>query len=165
MSDLHKNWQAYQELQQQIKALQEKATLLMMEGRSTAITDIKALIAAYDLTAEELGYPVPPPPPKRERKPEKRRDRSIKGPPKYRDPATGVTWTGKGRVPDWIIGKNYDDFLIERTEPPLSPPAQYNPPASPAVDATHAVTHMVSASLPQPAAAWPGGAPGFPRQQ
>jgi DNA-binding protein H-NS len=159
MSDLHKNWQAYQELQQQIKALQEKATLLMMEGRSAAINDIKALIAAYDLTAEELGYAVAPPPPRRERKPEKKRDRSVKNPPKYRDPGSGLTWTGNGRVPDWLIGKNYDDFLIDRPapqeKPVLVPPHEYAPAPSPAVDASHAVQGMVSASMPQPAAAWP----------
>jgi DNA-binding protein H-NS len=32
---------------------------------------------------------------------------------KYRDPATGKTWTGRGKPPDWIKGaKNRDQFLI-----------------------------------------------------
>jgi len=35
---------------------------------------------------------------------------------KYRDPATGATWTGRGRAPYWIADKNRDDFLIQ---PPL----------------------------------------------
>jgi DNA-binding protein H-NS len=32
---------------------------------------------------------------------------------KYRDPATGATWSGRGRVPQWIADKNRDDFLIQ----------------------------------------------------
>ncbi|MGD7248155.1 H-NS family nucleoid-associated regulatory protein, partial [Ralstonia pseudosolanacearum] len=31
--------------------------------------------------------------------------------PKYRDPKTGATWTGRGRAPAWI-GKNRDKYLI-----------------------------------------------------
>jgi DNA-binding protein H-NS len=35
------------------------------------------------------------------------------GAPKYRDPASDKTWTGKGRAPNWIVGaKNRDRFLI-----------------------------------------------------
>lgn len=162
MSDLHRNFQAYQELQQQIRALQEKATLLMMEGRNAAIGDIKALIAAYDLTAEELGYAVPPAPPKRERKPEKRRDRTVRGVPKYRDPVSGATWTGSGRVPNWLIGQDMEQFLIEK---PVLVVEQQQAPVSPAQEASLAVANMVSGSMPQPAASWPSDAPGFPRQQ
>lgn len=31
---------------------------------------------------------------------------------KYRDPQTGATWTGRGKAPKWIEGKNRDNFLI-----------------------------------------------------
>jgi len=35
------------------------------------------------------------------------------GPAKYRDPATGATWTGRGRAPAWIVNSNNrDEFLI-----------------------------------------------------
>lgn len=33
-------------------------------------------------------------------------------PPKYRDPETGRTWSGKGRPPEWIIGKKRELYLI-----------------------------------------------------
>jgi DNA-binding protein H-NS len=33
---------------------------------------------------------------------------------KYRDPVTGATWSGRGRAPRWIAGKDRDDFLIDR---------------------------------------------------
>jgi DNA-binding protein H-NS len=31
---------------------------------------------------------------------------------KYRDPVTGATWSGRGRAPRWIIGKDRDEFLV-----------------------------------------------------
>ncbi|MGE8454289.1 MAG: H-NS family nucleoid-associated regulatory protein [Pseudomonadales bacterium] len=34
------------------------------------------------------------------------------GAPKYRDPATGATWTGRGKPPNWINGKVRESFLI-----------------------------------------------------
>jgi DNA-binding protein H-NS len=163
MSDLHANYQQYLSLQDQIKKLQEQATLLMMEGRNKALEDIKALVSVYEIRAEELGYPAPPSPPKRERRPEKKRDRTPKGAPKYRDPATGATWTGTGRTPNWIIDKNWDEFLIEKPAP--APTPQYAPTPSPAVEASHAVHQMASSGPAQPAAAWPGGAPDFGRHR
>lgn len=43
---------------------------------------------------------------------------------KYLEEKTGATWSGRGKPPKWIAGKNYDDFLIERpqlsTEPSLA---------------------------------------------
>lgn len=32
--------------------------------------------------------------------------------PKYRDPATGQTWTGRGKAPKWIEGKDRAAFAI-----------------------------------------------------
>jgi DNA-binding protein H-NS len=34
-------------------------------------------------------------------------------PTKYRNEATGETWTGRGRAPKWLEGKNKDDYLIK----------------------------------------------------
>ena len=31
---------------------------------------------------------------------------------KYRDPATGATWTGRGREPKWIEGKDRAGYLV-----------------------------------------------------
>jgi len=33
-------------------------------------------------------------------------------PPKYRDPASGKTWSGRGREPLWLAGRR-DEFLIK----------------------------------------------------
>ena len=32
--------------------------------------------------------------------------------PKYKNPATGATWTGRGKPPLWIAGQSRDQFLI-----------------------------------------------------
>jgi len=32
--------------------------------------------------------------------------------PKYRDPVSGATWTGRGKAPRWIEGKDRNSFLI-----------------------------------------------------
>jgi DNA-binding protein H-NS len=33
--------------------------------------------------------------------------------PKYRDPATRRTWSGRGKTPRWLKGKNPDDYRIQ----------------------------------------------------
>jgi DNA-binding protein H-NS len=43
--------------------------------------------------------------------------KGAKVPPKYRHPATGETWSGRGGVAGWLAaelkaGKNLEDFLI-----------------------------------------------------
>lgn len=38
---------------------------------------------------------------------------SAKVAPKYKNPATGETWTGRGKAPLWISGRNRDEFLIK----------------------------------------------------
>ena len=32
--------------------------------------------------------------------------------PKYRDPVTGETWSGRGREPAWIVGRDRELFRI-----------------------------------------------------
>ncbi|WP_244816860.1 H-NS family nucleoid-associated regulatory protein [Caballeronia sp. Lep1P3] len=33
---------------------------------------------------------------------------------KYRDPTSGATWSGRGRAPQWIAGKDRDAFLASQ---------------------------------------------------
>jgi DNA-binding protein H-NS len=53
-------------------------------------------------------------------KPAKKAAKPIPGngkgtyPPKYRDPASGATWSGRGHAPSWIKdAANRDEFLIK----------------------------------------------------
>ncbi|MGS0896904.1 H-NS histone family protein [Burkholderia stagnalis] len=40
--------------------------------------------------------------------------------PKYLNPVTGQTWTGRGREPKWIRGKDRGEFLIDRQDEHVS---------------------------------------------
>ena len=74
-----------------------------------------ALLAEFGDKAAELGLSLkalmssPQPAPERKT----RRSKGQKVAPKYRNPETGDTWTGRGREPGWIKGKNRDDFALK----------------------------------------------------
>lgn len=79
------------ELEAQIAQAQAKA-------KAEGIAAARALIAEYGLTAADVF-------------PQGKAKGSV-GAPKYRDPATGATWTGRGKPPNWITGKDRAPFLI-----------------------------------------------------
>lgn len=93
----------YAEIKAQIADLEKKAH----EARSSEITSAKAQIAeimkTYGLSLSDLEGSAKP-------KSYKVRQ-SVAA--KYRSEETGATWTGRGRAPLWLAGKNKDDFLIE----------------------------------------------------
>ncbi len=69
------------------------------EAKADAINKVRELIREHDLTPEDLQGPA--------------KIRGAQGQPKYRDPATGATWTGRGKPPNWINGKDRIDLLIK----------------------------------------------------
>ncbi len=92
----------YQELQAQIAELQVQAEQARKQEISGAIAQIKTLMAQYGITVADLG--------------KSQRSFAVKEPvpPKYRDPATGKTWTGRGKPPKWIADtKNRSQYLIK----------------------------------------------------
>lgn len=74
----------------------------------------EALLAEFKDKAAELGLSLSAlmssPQPAAERKP--RRSKGEKVAPKYRNPETGETWTGRGREPSWIKGKDRQEFAV-----------------------------------------------------
>lgn len=97
----------------QLLAEREKIEAQIAEVRASEIASvieqIRALMTEYELTVEDLA-------------PKRGRGRPASGvkavvvprsevPPKYQDPKTGATWSGRGRAPAWL-GKNRDRFLI-----------------------------------------------------
>ncbi len=99
----------------QLLAEKEKLEAQLAEARQSevagVIEKIQALMAEYELTVDDLA-------PKRRRgrpaasdKPKAAAKEKTSLPPKYMDPKTGATWTGRGRAPAWL-GKNRDKFLI-----------------------------------------------------
>ncbi len=76
-------------------------------GRATALAEVKQLMADHGLTAADI-LPSTRTVPKHVR---------AAVAPKYRDPATGATWTGRGLKPRWLAaaiarGASVDDFRI-----------------------------------------------------
>lgn len=93
----------YKELLQQQEALARQIEEARKSEMADAIAKARALVEEYGLTAQDIF-----PSGRRASKPRS----GGKVPPKYRDPATGQTWTGRGKAPKWIEGKDREPFLI-----------------------------------------------------
>lgn len=90
----------YKELMAKKAALDEQIEAARKAEVEQVIQQIRQTMQDYDLTVEDLGG-------KRARKAYSKTPVA----PKYQDPKTGATWSGRGRAPAWI-GKNRDRFLI-----------------------------------------------------
>jgi len=137
----------YIQLKNQIEKLQKEAEALRKRERIETIAYIKEAIAAYELTEEDLGLSgatrnrrgrktgkktavaksrsrpakkVIAKPGKRSLKGRKKTatgDKRSVVAPKYKDAASGATWTGRGKQPKWLAaalkgGKKLEDFRI-----------------------------------------------------
>ena len=87
----------------QREALEARITELQAAEHSEAIAKVRTLIDEYGLTQEDIF-------PSSARKTPK--TSSAKVAAKYRDPASGKEWSGRGLAPKWITGRNKADFLI-----------------------------------------------------
>lgn len=47
-------------------------------------------------------------------------DRPTRVPPKFYDPVSGSTWSGRGSRPKWLRGKRLEDYAIDASPPPSS---------------------------------------------
>lgn len=92
----------YKELLAQKAKLEEQLESVRVKELETVIEQVRQVVTEYGLTAEDLGLAS-----RRGRVAAKKTTVA----PKYRDPKTGATWSGRGRAPAWI-GKNRDKFLI-----------------------------------------------------
>ncbi len=92
----------YQDLLKQRDALEAKIREARQNELKDAIAKVRALVAQFELTAEDVFGSG--------RRASK--GTGAKVAPKYRDPATGDTWTGRGKAPRWIADKDREQFLI-----------------------------------------------------
>ena len=92
----------YQELLAQRAELEKKIEAERAIERAKALTTVRELCAEHGITADDLAPSA-----------SKKQPRATGVvPAKYRDPATGQTWTGRGKEPVWIRGKDRAAFLI-----------------------------------------------------
>lgn len=97
---------SYKDLLAQRAELENKIQLARKAELSDAVSKVRNLVAEYELTEDDVF-------PKNGGKKVKIEGAVSKVAPKFRDPATGATWTGRGKAPLWIMGKDRDQFLIE----------------------------------------------------
>lgn len=92
---------SYKALLQQREQLEQQIQQARKAEVSEAVAKVRALVTEYDLTQEDV-FPSS--------KPKATRQAVA---PKYRDPATGATWTGRGKPPLWIADKDRAQFEIK----------------------------------------------------
>jgi len=95
-------------------ALEKQIAEARREGRSSAIAQIKSLMAEHGLTVADLGSKAPA---ASAAKTSAKSRKGRKVPAKYRDPETGTTWSGRGLHPKWLKaalakGRKLSDFAI-----------------------------------------------------
>lgn len=85
------------------RQIAERATA----ARTDALKTVLAAIKQHSFTAAELGLAVAP-----KVKTEKIKVAGAKVAAKYRDHVSGAEWTGRGKAPNWLAGRDKDEFLI-----------------------------------------------------
>jgi len=96
---------SYKELVAQAEKLMRQAEAARKAEMATAVAEIKAKMAEYGITLADLGGGA---------KGAKSR-KAVAA--KYRHPATGDAWSGRGRVPKWLVaelakGRKREEFLL-----------------------------------------------------
>jgi DNA-binding protein H-NS len=103
-------------LEKQAAALQEQIEQARRAERDGVLAQIRALMAEHGVTIAELGGSKAPARPARGAA----KTSSVAGrkvAPKYRDAATGDTWSGRGLQPNWLkaalaSGRKIEDFSV-----------------------------------------------------
>jgi DNA-binding protein H-NS len=136
---------SYNEIRAQIAALEKQAEQVRAAEIETALNKVRTLIKDHNLSIADIGKKV-------FADGTGRKGTGRKGPggnaPKYRDPATGGTWSGYGKRPGWISAAMKEgrggEYLIDKVlAKPVKPAAKAVKPA--AKDAKPAVAKKQAA--------------------
>ncbi|RQT37512.1 H-NS family nucleoid-associated regulatory protein [Burkholderia contaminans] len=87
----------YPELKAQLEALDRQIAQARESARNDAIAAIRALMDEFGIHESELAS-------------KRGGRRTGASAPKYRDPETGQTWSGRGKAPAWIAGQDRARF-------------------------------------------------------
>ena len=95
----------YEELRAKAAEILAQAEQVKAEERQKTIDTVRVMISTYGITAKDLGLDKSP--------------KAKSGPkpgqkvvPKYRDPQSGATWSGRGKTPKWINGADRSQYVI-----------------------------------------------------
>jgi len=99
----------YEQIKAQIADLERQALDARKQEIKDALAMVRELIARHGLSVRDIGEKLFA----KSGRPGSARSGGSKSPPKFRDPKSGKTWTGRGKPPNWIVGvSNRDPFLI-----------------------------------------------------
>jgi len=92
---------SYKDLLAQRELLDKQIKEAITREKADGIAKAKVIIDQYGLSASDLFS----------------RKAGVKSgggkvAPKYRNPSNGDTWTGRGKAPKWIDGKDRSNYLI-----------------------------------------------------
>ncbi|WP_120966305.1 H-NS histone family protein [Comamonas sp. lk] len=90
---------SYQELIAQKNELDKRIEQARNSESKEALATIKQLIDTFGFTAQQV-FPW---------KPEEKKKVQAK----YYDPESGAVWTGRGKAPKWIDGKDRSEYEIQ----------------------------------------------------
>lgn len=90
---------SYADLIAQKKLLDEQIAIARKAESQQALNTVLQLVEEFGFTAQQV-FPWNP----------KMQKKKVAA--KYHDPSTGATWTGRGKAPQWIAGKDREQFVI-----------------------------------------------------
>jgi len=107
-----------QRIQREIARLQKRADVLQQKQRAPAITQILRTMREFSITPDDIAAAFT-----QKNRSQTTARKTVKNAspnrakPKYRDPVSGKTWTGRGKPPRWIsaadqAGTGREQFLI-----------------------------------------------------
>lgn len=93
----------YKELLAQRNVLEAQIAEARKTELADAITAVRGIVEEFGLTESDVFSAA-------SKKSGPRAGGTVAA--KYRDPATGATWTGRGKAPRWIAGQDRSQFAI-----------------------------------------------------
>ena len=92
--------ETHRELQAQLDELNKRIQAARQEEAAAALEQIRELIVLFGFSPDEVfGRPS--------RKPKAARS------PKFRDPVSGRTWSGRGPRPQWLKGDDAEQYRLD----------------------------------------------------
>jgi DNA-binding protein H-NS len=83
------------DLMKQREELENKIQMIRESERQVAIETIKKMVSAHALSPYDIFEEIP-----------------IRVEPRFMNPETGEKWSGRGKTPKWLEGKDRGLFLI-----------------------------------------------------
>lgn len=94
---------SYKDLLKQREELEKKILEVRQSELAEAVAKVRVLIQEHGLSAADVFPPI---------RSARSSSAGSKVAPKYKNPQTGETWTGRGKAPKWIQDQDRSKFEI-----------------------------------------------------